>query len=551
MIVAKVSELISEDENVTMSIAAETCRNDEGHGSSYGPDGSVLSASSGVISGEAESDLNDGDSRSTATSETVDVLSLEEPLSIQSDDGSNNNNSRLDAVTETKFWDARPWLQYIRDYARAIRVSPEGLLGAVLVRVSSMIRPSVVLKVTDYDNPMSLNLNVALVGAPGTGKGKLVSAARKLIPLPSGNPMLELKPKTGESIVSKFVSMVQDKDDKGKPIPKQYHPEIRTDRVELVQTEVNALGVSFKTDGSTMLVTLLQAFSNEYIGAETRAKSSSVVLPPYSYRLSSILGVQPSESHVIFDNSSVGFASRFIFVNAIDTAAPIQRPLMPKNQWTCDLTRFDSVDPFESLLRLLQVGGRESFVDPGKQYPLLEMTFPLVAKEQADSMQLKGVHGKIHELDAHRLELQSKVAALFCILDSRNLMRKCNVTAKDWSLAGTFMLMSDRARDFCLEERDRLERERRVKSILDGQLAKKAADADVSELYLIETEDKVIRCLKGHPDGLSGVDIRRRVNTKWRGYVKDAINRLHEDQRLEPVKQGSSEVVIWKLSSEE
>lgn len=542
-------KLIPEDGNGVMSNAVEIRVKDEEYGSSHGPDGSVLPAFSGVASGEVESGLNDGDEMSAATSETVDVSSLEGPSSIQVDDGS--NNLRLDAVTEKRFWDARTWLRHVHDYARAIRVSPEGLLGAVLVRVSSMIRPSVVLKVTDYDNPMSLNLNVALVGAPGTGKGKLVSAARNLIPLPLGNPMLELKPKTGESIVSKFVSMVQDKDDKGKPIPRQYHPEIRTDRVELVQTEVNALGASFKTDGSTMLTTLLQAFSNEYIGAETRAKSSSVVLPPYSYRLSSILGVQPSESHVIFDNSSVGFASRFIFVNAIDTAAPVQRPLMPKDQWTCDLTRFDSVGLFAGLLDLLQVGDRESLIDPDKQYPLMEMTFPSSAKKQADRMQLEGVHGRIHELDAHRLELQAKVAALFCILDSRDLKRKCNVTAKDWTLAGTFMLMSDRARDFCLEESDRLEQERRVKKIRDGQLAKKAADADMSELHLLETEDKVIRCLEGHPDGLSGVDIRRRVNKKWKECVKDAIERLHEDHRLEPLKRGGSAVVIWKLSSEE
>lgn len=80
------------------------------------------------------------------------------------------------------FWNAYPWLLWIHDYAKSMRFNPYGLLTALLTRYSALLPPNVVLQVTDNDLPMSLNLDAVLVGTAGTGKGRQLAAARRLIP---------------------------------------------------------------------------------------------------------------------------------------------------------------------------------------------------------------------------------------------------------------------------------------------------------------------------------------------------------------------------------
>lgn len=531
-----------------MSMRVNDFQNEQESRSAYGSDShleglSVDSETDGLRETfeEALSILNGGSSDSPASTDA-----LENP-----DDGTNATPyaKKLDSTTEKDFWKARPWLKYVYDLARASRLSPEGLLGAILVRVSALIPPYVVLKLTDWTEPMSLNLNVALIGATGTGKSSLISTASRLVPLPYENPMKELKPKTGESIVSKFAAMVQDKDEKGKPIPGQYHLKVLTDRVELVQTEVAALGASFKMDGSTMLATLLQAFSNESIGAETRQKTSSVVLCPYSYRLSAILGVQPSEAHVLFDNTSVGFAGRFIFLMSTDADAPETRPEKPVRQSIFDSTRFVETNDFAGLTDLLVAGGLSNLGNPDETYRLTELKFPSTIEEYVDRARMRGVRGEADELDAHRIELQAKVAALFSLFDSRGKGWEYRVTRKDWDLAGVFLLFSDRARNYCLNERVRLERQRRARKIVDGELAKQMADADMAEEHLLETMDKVLKYLSRRGESVRGIDVSRAINEKWRKDVYSAIDRLHKAGRVKLVERADTTASsVWALA---
>lgn len=484
----------------------------------------------------------------------VDGESSDSLISVDADEDSEDMDvspsaEKLDSETEKNFWKARSWLKYVYGLARASRLSPEGLLGAILVRVSALIPPFVVLKLTDWTEPMSLNLNIALIGATGTGKSSLISAASRLVPLPYENPMKELKPKTGESVVSKFAAMVQNKDEKGKPIPGQYHLRVLTDRVELVQTEIAALGASFKMDGSTMLSTLLQAFSNESIGAETRQKTSSVVLCPYSYRLSAILGVQPSEAHILFDNASVGFAGRFIFLMSTDASAPAMRPKKPEKRKIFDPTRFAEPSDFAGLTDLLVAGGLSNLADPDETYRLTELKFPPSIEEYVDKARMRGVRGEADELDAHRIELQAKVAALFSLFDSRGKGWEYRVTRRDWNLAGIFLLFSDRARDYCLSERSRLERQRRAQKIVDGELAKRIADADIAEAHSLETMDKVQRYLARCNSPVRGFDISRAINKKWRQDVYPTIDRLHEMGKVRLVKRADTTASsLWALA---
>lgn len=117
------------------------------------------------------------------------------------------------------FWNAYPWLLWIHDYAKSMRFNPYGLLTALLTRYSALLPPNVVLQVTDNDLPMSLNLDAVLVGTAGTGKGRQLAAARRLIPSnDSPVPFKEIKPKSGEGVVSKFAEMRPATDENGKPV---------------------------------------------------------------------------------------------------------------------------------------------------------------------------------------------------------------------------------------------------------------------------------------------------------------------------------------------
>lgn len=214
--------------------------------------------------------------------------------------------------TET-FWHSRPWLQYVHDDAKFRRLNPFALLLAVMARLSALTPPNVTVQVSPHDRPMSLNLNVVLVGAAGTGKGKTLREARELLPTPEGNRMLVKKPRTGEGIVTAFVDRTELRDEEGKIHKGHYKNKILTDRVLLELSEVTDLRTAMAGEGSTMLGTLLSGFSGETLGGNTRTARSNVTLPPNTYRLSSVIAAQPSQCDVFFSNAEVGFASRFLF----------------------------------------------------------------------------------------------------------------------------------------------------------------------------------------------------------------------------------------------
>ena len=72
---------------------------------------------------------------------------------------------------DERFFESRKWLGYAYRYAKALRLSPYGLVGVMLARLSALTPPNVVAQLTENDMPMTLNLNVALVGPTGSGKG--------------------------------------------------------------------------------------------------------------------------------------------------------------------------------------------------------------------------------------------------------------------------------------------------------------------------------------------------------------------------------------------
>lgn len=66
-------------------------------------------------------------------------------------------------------------------------------------------------------------------------------------------PFKEIKPKSGEGVVSKFAEMRPATDENGKPLKGQYSLQVLADRLEIVLGEVTYLAAAVGMDGSTLL----------------------------------------------------------------------------------------------------------------------------------------------------------------------------------------------------------------------------------------------------------------------------------------------------------
>lgn len=399
------------------------------------------------------------------------------------------------------FFKSRKWLEYAYRYARALRLSPYGLVGVMLARMSALTPPNVVAQLTENDMPMTLNLNVALVGPTGSGKGKTMGQAKRLMPAPPLCMMEEVKPKTGESIPAKYVAKVPAVDADGKPIKGEYADKVMTDRCLLYMPEVVSLKAAMGRQGSTILPTLLESFSNEPLGDDTKGKQFQIKIPPYAYRLAAVIGVQPSNANVLFAEAQTGLAGRFIYVPSIDRDAPAQRPVPPSGPFPFDTMRIPEGNGLESIAAMLKYGGLEHMPDNGPNardgYPLVTITFPEQAAAYADHAQLLSVTGKADALDAHRVELVARLAALFAFMDYR-----LEANMDDWRIALAFMDVSDRIRADCVEQTRRSAVDFQAEQISVKRDAEEQADRSIAErakLRLLDLLDTLDPAREGVP----------------------------------------------------
>lgn len=421
------------------------------------------------------------------------------------------------------FWNTRPWLRWIHDDAKYRRVNPFGLLMATLARFSALTPPNVMAQVSPHDRPMTLNLNVVLVGAAGTGKGKTLREARELLPTPDGNRMRVLKPKTGEGIVTAFVTREERRDENGKTMKGEYRHRIQTDRALIELTEVTDLRTSMASEGSTMLATLLQAFSGETVGGNTRTERSNVTLPPNSYRLSSVIAAQPSQADVFFGNADVGFAARFLFANAGDPDAPDEQPPAPNGTFPT-LAAGIPQGPTDAQLETLRArdGVPLSRKAGMLAWPAHVIHLPASAAHEADRLQLLGTREQLGDLDAHRLEPAARLTALFTLADGRQ-----EATEEDWQLAKTCLRMSDNTRAECLIKMQASSRRRKAQRAADDAIAREEAEEQVKAEHVTSAKRSILNWLRKNDPGCEGVKVGRfQCCTRHRDVFDEALAEL-------------------------
>lgn len=410
-------------------------------------------------------------------------------------EGSGHSKAASPPIDEDGFWNARPELQHARDFARSRRVSPWSMLAEELLRVVTATPPEVVLPalVGGYG---SLNLFAAIVGAPGAGKGASASAASDAVRIPSTLPVETAGVGSGEGI--------------GHLLAHTEKGQLVRDRTAVLLTaaEVDSLAALGKgRTGATLLPELRKAWSGEALGFGYADAKKRLLIDAHSYRLALSVGVQPGRAEALLDDADAGMPQRFIWVPTTDPGAP-DHPLVEPEP----LDVMVKLEPEFLRLRSLQ------------QRRIMQV--PREAKEAIQTARLARLRGgddAAAQADQHALYARLKVAAAMALLADR-----LKITAEDWTLAGTFMAISDRTRGEVVTHLNaEKSRANRARGVSDGERAAVAkATADAYE----EGVQRAVQWLRSWSKWGDGPHtlgmVRKAAPSRLREYVESALAAL-------------------------
>lgn len=342
----------------------------------------------------------------------------------------NRDDIALDERVEG-FWTARPELSAVRQFAQSRLIAPWALFGAVLARSLAVVPPRVVLPPL-IGSHGSVNSFVALVGPSGAGKSVTRAAARDLIQLklPGGGRLHAPNVGSGEGMVDQFATY----DRKAKEFVG-----LRT-RVMFTVDEVESLTAQGGRSGSTLFPTLRSAWTGDSLGFANRDKTKAIPVEAHRYRLTMIVGAQPTKAQPLLDDADGGTPQRFLWMPTTDPNAPDVEPAEPEpiivGPWPQPKTGF-SVSGVETAEVAL-------VTTPPDPRSFVVLAIPESVREDVLAQRKKVLRGDpdANPLDGHALMTRLKVAVGLMVLNGRY----DKVGDDDWDLAGVVMEVSNRTR---------------------------------------------------------------------------------------------------------
>ncbi|WP_440219827.1 hypothetical protein [Dietzia sp. MNB45] len=348
-----------------------------------------------------------------------------EPVSVE---------SALTAQAEDEFWESRPELRTIRDFARARRTAPWGTFGYVLAQAVAVIPPTVVLPPL-VGARASLNTFVAMVGSSGAGKGAAYGTSLDML---RTSPRCHVaKPGSGEGIPKEYAR-------KEKPKGEPYVQHTLRNSVLFNVSEIDTLASLGNRSGSTLMSELRAAWSGEELGFAYSDQEKKLRIEQHRFRLCLVTGVQPGRSRAILDDADGGTPQRFLWLPTTDPHRPRALPDEPKPlrlpKWdgrglvVTELGDDDVVPEDLDAIRLDR---------PVERFEFQVLEVPQSVVDAVDAVRQRDLDGvEADELEGHGILVREKVAAGLMWLNGR-----CDrITVEDWELAGVVKAVSDRTR---------------------------------------------------------------------------------------------------------
>lgn len=405
----------------------------------------------------------------------------------------NNPNIDADDVDVfAEFWRTRESLAAIRQWGLARMCSPWALLGAVLARALTTVPPWVRLPPV-IGGPGSLNFFVALVGPSGTGKGAADSLAAEVLP----EDVYIGQAGSGEGLAHQYAHI----DKRGEQI---------IDRTSVLFSvpEIDTLNALGGRTGSTIMSKLREAFSGEELGFGYADASKRIRLGKHGYRLTMVVGVQPSRAAVLLNDAAGGTPQRFIWLPSTDPDISLDRPAQPM--------------PLEVPSGRDWVGWNSS-------------QFIQIPDEVAEAIAVNHVarqRGEGDALDGHALFTREKVAFALAVLDGREYM-----DSDDWFLSGIVMEKSDETRTTIEKELQKeFQKENEQKGRAQGEM-RSAADEIVLAKKVENVRNSILRMLRNGTDTKHALYVG--IWSKNREYFEPAYAWLLANECVEVSDEGA------------
>jgi hypothetical protein len=419
------------------------------------------------------------------------------------EDGGAEDNSRPGLLPE-EFWSARPTFQRIRAAAHAEARSGDVLLYTTLARLSGMLSHRIKMR-TGILGRGSMNLFVALVGAPGAGKSSGASGARELIP--SADPEFRdgMPLGSGEGVAEIFMGIVEEETGEfiqrgknaGDPVTVKVRKQVRHNAFFYVD-EGERLTQLAGRQGQVVSETLRSAAMGETLGQTNATEERTRYIAPGSYSLGLVIGYQPTTVTALLADGHTGTPQRFFWVWAEDPTIPFNPP--------------DNPGPIE--------------LDPRVQTTrhAIDVEFPTAIKDLIRNERVRRAQGELEvpELDGHHRFMTAKMAGLLALLEGR-----FEVDEMDWKLAEMAWQASCAVRDSLVE------RARRETKAAKDQQAKEKIQYEVAAAKAKRgAEYRVMRIAggvakhvaEGGPGGLTYNGVRMKIASRDRDVLEEAID---------------------------
>lgn len=390
-------------------------------------------------------------------------------------------------VIEQDFWTVRDAHQVIYQAALARMGAPWAVFAACVARVLALVPPTMTLPPI-IGSRGSLNWFGVVVAQSGGGKGTAMSVASALV---TGN--VDVRPiGSGEGMVECYNRRSDD--------PQDYVTSVMFD-----VPEIDALGAMNDRSGQTTSIILRNGFSGERLGFTYRGRSTSPV-EAHTYRMTMLVGAQPSRAGALLDDGGGGTLQRLMWFPGMDRRVVAELTPYPVDGLGMDRT-LNGLLPRQ--WELTNAIGTIA-VPPELETEIREARAAFMRNE------VDGVRG-------HALYAQEKVAFALAFMDGRT-----EIDAEDWRLAKIVGAVSD----WTLGRVSEAYQESRLNEFRDRGLLKGAEHAAAERSKAAENmtaADRVLRNLlakvdKSGPGGVPNRELVTAIHSRDRSLVKGALD---------------------------